>query len=147
MGSILQKTFSNVFLEWRVLYIKQNFIKFSTPELHVTVSQHLIRWWLGWHQIGDKPLTHLPLNKMAAISQTTCLNAFSWMKIFELQIKFHWNMESNWQYVSIGSDDGLASSRRQVIIWSIADPVHWRIYAALGGDELNEPTMTHSTNT
>ena len=44
---------------------------------------------------------------------------------------------SNWQYVSIGSDNGLAPSRRQAIIWSDADPVHWRIYMALGGDELN----------
>ena len=24
----------------------------------------------------------------------------------------------------------------QAIIWTNADPVHWRIYAALGGDEL-----------
>ena len=37
-------------------------------------------------------LTHCPLDKMAAISQTTCSNAFSWMKIFEFQIKFLWNV-------------------------------------------------------
>ena len=29
-------------------------------------------------------------------------------------------------------------NRRQAIIWANADPVHWRIYAALGGDELND---------
>ena len=34
-------------------------------------------------------LTHHPLDKMAAISQTTQSNAFSEMKIFEFQIKFH----------------------------------------------------------
>ena len=28
-------------------------------------------------------------------------------------------------------------NRRQAIIWTNADPVHWRIYAALGRDELN----------
>ena len=29
--------------------------------------------------------------------------------------------------------------RRQAIIWTIAaDPIYWRIYAALGGNELNE---------
>ena len=33
-----------------------------------------------------------PPDKIAAISQTTCSNAFSWMKIFEVQIKYHWNM-------------------------------------------------------
>ena len=37
-------------------------------------------------------LTHLTLDKMATISQRTCSNAFSWMKIFEFQVKFHWNI-------------------------------------------------------
>ena len=44
---------------------------------------------------------------------------------------------SNWQYASIGSGNGLAPNRRQAIIWTIDGPDHWRIYAALGGDELN----------
>ena len=30
----------------------------------------------------------------------------------------------------------LAPNRRQAIIWTNADPIHWRIYAVLGGDEL-----------
>ena len=47
---------------------------------------------------------------------------------------------SNWQWYSIGLDNGLAPNRRQAIIWTNADPIHWRIYAALGGDELtHEP--------
>ena len=48
-------------------------------------------------------LTHIALGKKAAISQTTCSNAFSWMKIFEFEIKFHWSMfiGSNWQYVRV----------------------------------------------
>ena len=44
--------------------------------------------------------------------------------------------ESNWQYASISSGNGLAPNRRQDIIWTNADLIHWRIYAALGGDEL-----------
>ena len=43
---------------------------------------------------------------------------------------------SNWQYPSIDLDNGLAPNRRQAIIWTNADPIQWRIYAALGGDEL-----------
>ena len=43
---------------------------------------------------------------------------------------------SNWQYHSIGLDNGLARNRRQAIIWTNADPIHGRIYAALGGDKL-----------
>ena len=31
-------------------------------------------------------------DKMAAISQTTFTNAFSWMKMFELRLKFHWSL-------------------------------------------------------
>ena len=42
----------------------------------------------------------------------------------------------NGQYHSIGLHNGLVSNRRQVIIWTDADPIRWRIYAALGGDEL-----------
>ena len=41
----------------------------------------------------------------------------------------------NQKYPSIGSDNGLSPIRRQAIIWTHADPVHWRIYAALGGNE------------
>ena len=38
--------------------------------------------------------------------------------------------------MSIGLDNGLPPSRRQAIIWNNAYLIHWRIYAALGGDEL-----------
>ena len=75
-------------------------------------------------------LTHLPLDKIAAIWQTTCSNAFSWMKILEFQKKFTeiCSLRSNWQYIRIGSDNGLAPSRRQAIIWTNANPVHRCIY-------------------
>ena len=36
---------------------------------------------------------------------------------------------------TFGSGNGLAPKRRQAIIWTNADPVHRRIYAALGGNE------------
>ena len=72
---------------------------------------------------------------MAAILQTTCSNVFCWMKILEFK-KNICSLGSNWQYIYIGSDNGLAPSMWQAIIWTNADPVHRRIYAALGGDEL-----------
>ena len=37
-------------------------------------------------------LTHWGRDKMAAISQTTLSNAFSWIKILEFRLKFHWNL-------------------------------------------------------
>ena len=39
--------------------------------------------------------------------------------------------------MSIGSGNGLAPHRQQAITWTNADPVHWRLYAALGEGELN----------
>ena len=41
---------------------------------------------------------------------------------------------TNWQQPSIGLDNGLAPNRRQAIIWTNAYLIHWRIYAAIGGD-------------
>ena len=36
--------------------------------------------------------THWGQDKMAAISQTTLSNSFSWMKMLEFRLKFHWNL-------------------------------------------------------
>ena len=36
----------------------------------------------------------------------------------------------------MGLDNGLAPNMRQGIIWTDTDPIHWRIYLTLGGDEL-----------
>ena len=33
----------------------------------------------------------------------------------------------------------LPPNRRQAVIWINADLIHWRIYVALGGDELTNP--------
>ena len=44
------------------------------------------------------------------------LSAFSWMKMFEFRLKFHWSLFL--KYSSIGSDNGLAPTRRQAIIWT-----------------------------
>ena len=40
---------------------------------------------------------------------------------------------------NIGSGNGLAPNRRQAITWSNADPIPWRVYAALGRDKLINP--------
>ena len=36
-------------------------------------------------------LTHWGRHKMAAVSQTTLSNAFSWMKMLEFRLRFHWS--------------------------------------------------------
>ena len=67
-------------------------------------------------------------------------NAFSWMKMFEVLLDFHRSLflGSDWQYTSIGSDNGSAPNSRQAIIWTNNDLFHGRIYASLGLNELRE---------
>ena len=53
----------------------------------------LNQWWLGslTHKSpGIDGLTHWGRGKMAVISQTTLSSAFSWDKLSEFQLKFHW---------------------------------------------------------
>ena len=48
---------------------------------------------MTWVQLKVKCLlTHCGRDKMAAFSQTTFSSAFSWMKMFEFQLKFHWSL-------------------------------------------------------
>ena len=49
------------------------------------------------------------------------------------------SLGTNWQYVSIGSGNGLAPVRRQAIIWTNDGLVYWRIYSSLGLNELMTP--------
>ena len=41
---------------------------------------------------AEQALTHWGRDKMAAFSQMTLSNAFSWMKILEFWLKFHWSL-------------------------------------------------------
>ena len=54
-------------------------------------------WWL----FDDSKLTHLPLNNMAATSQVTFWNAFSWMKSFVIRFPFHWRLFPRVQFTTI----------------------------------------------
>ena len=73
---------------------------------------------------------------MAAISQTIFPDAFSRMKSFKFWLKIHWSLFLKVQLTitNIGLDNGLGPNRRQAIIWTNADQINWRTYAALGGE-------------
>ena len=66
------------------------------------------------------------------------LDAYSWMKCFVFWSRFDWSLflRAQLTITHIGLDDGLAANRQQAISWTNADPIHWCIYAPLGGDEL-----------
>ena len=54
--------------------------------------------------------------------------SFSWMKNFVFWLEFHWRL-----FIRVH----LTINQRQAIIWTNADAINWRIYAALGWDGLN----------
>ena len=75
---------------------------------------------------------------VAAISQTTFWNAFSWMKMYEVRLQFHWSLFlrfeitilQHWFRWWLGAD--LAPSHNLNQWWLI----YWCIYASLGLNEL-----------
>ena len=67
-------------------------------------------------------------------------NAFLWMASFVFWLKFLWSLFLRVQLTipRIGLDNGLVLNKRQTIIWTNADSIHWRIYVALGGEEFEQ---------
>ena len=65
-------------------------------------------------------------------------DAFPVWKVLCFFLKFHRRLYLCAQLTknSIGLDNGLAPNRRQTIIWTYVEQIHWRTYEALGGDEL-----------
>ena len=57
------------------------------------VQYQVAHWWrtMRVSQLSLL-LTHWGRDKMDAILQTISSNAFSWMKMFQLRLKFHWSL-------------------------------------------------------
>ena len=78
---------------------------------------------------------------MAAVSQTSLSNAFSWMKILEFLLRFHWSLFlrieltifQHWFRWCLGAGQATSHYLNQ---WWL---VYWRIYASLGLNELIAP--------
>ena len=78
----------------RALRVKSSYAFLKRPPVSVEIcgvpepaTQKICHYWLQYIC-----LTHWGWDKMAAISQTTLSNPFSWMKIFEFRSKFHWSL-------------------------------------------------------
>ena len=94
------------------------------------ISAHL-PWWQGCfslsHSTGESattPLTHLPMDKMAAIYQAIFSDRYSWMKSFKISLKF----------VPKGLIDN-----NQTLVYIMA----WR---RIGNKPLSEPMPTRFTD-
>ena len=82
-------------------------------------------------------------------------NSPFWRRHFQMHFvgrKFMWyhsnftefcSGESKWQCVKIGLGNGLAPSRRQAMVWTNVDPVHWDLYTSLGLGEITLHILTH----
>ena len=90
---------------------------------------------------GLLELTHWGRDKIAAFSQTTHSNAFSWMKILEFRLKFHWSLFlrvlltifQHWFRWWLGADKATSHYQNQ---WWLDQR---RIYVSLGLNELSPP--------
>ena len=73
------------------------------------------------------------------------LNKYFW--IFKRNFTEICSLGSNWQYDSIGSDNGLALKRRQAIIWSNVGMFYWPIYVSIFINELTLCSASPSVGT
>ena len=80
-------TFKHVFLNENVRISIKLLLKF-VPKGTINNMSALVQI-MAWRPTGDKPLSE-PM--MDAISQTTLSNKFSWMKMLEFRLNFHWSL-------------------------------------------------------
>ena len=73
--------------------------------------------------------TQLHMDKMATISQRIFESAFFLNdNIWIPNLTEVCPEESNWQYSSIGLDNGLALNKWQAIIWTNPNQIYWHIF-------------------
>ena len=86
------------------------------------------------------PVNPLRPRQMDDILQTTYSHLLSCMKSIIILFTECCCKWSNCQYASSGSEKGLATIKRQIIMWTNGGLVYRRIYAALGLDEFRNDT-------
>ena len=90
---------------WILIYIKQIYtflaklakLNHNNPVFSINLNWCFTQNHAGWvtpllchhNGLGSSTLTHLPLDNMATISQTTFSNAFSWMNYFVFWFNLH----------------------------------------------------------
>ena len=95
--------------------------------------------WRIHAALGLNQLTHWGRDKMDAISHRTLSNAFSWMKMLEFRLNFHWSVFIRVKSIIfqhcfrwwLGADQATSHYLNQ---WWLD---YRRIYASLGLNELN----------
>ena len=121
--------------------------KYKWQNLHIQIQDRIwteprpmVLTQFFWNNLASSPtgLTHWGQDKMAAVSQTTFSKVFSWMKIYEFWLKFHWSLFlmvqlaifHHWFRKWLGAVQATSHYLNQ---WWLG---YWSIYASLGLDEL-----------
>ena len=86
---------------------------FGVSNIYMLLREYLLESvHLAWLKVNT-------WDKTAAIFHMTFSNAFSWMKFdYDFIVPVY---GSNWQYSSIGSNNGLAPDRQQANVWTNND--------------------------
>ena len=85
-GTIQNKS-ALMYVFWALTRLQATFRTKAEPVHWCILTSQCVKCIDAWTEM----LTHWGPDKMAAISQTTLSNPFSWMKMFELKLKFHWS--------------------------------------------------------
>ena len=108
------------------------------------------KYWLCWGDLSRffvafaeiqtywTPLTHWDRDKIAVISQTTFSNAYSWIKMNEFCLRFHWNLFLVFEFTIFNHWfrkwlEAAQATSHYLNQWWL---VYWRIYASFGLNEL-----------
>ena len=87
----LGTNFSEISIEIHIFSFRKMPLKMSLGNWQPScLSLNVLSFWtITWSSVD---LTDLPLDKMAAISQTMFSDAFLWMTSFVFWVKFHWSL-------------------------------------------------------
>ena len=89
----------------------------AEPCIHnLTLTRNNFRSRIFWSLFETS--AHWSGDKMATNFLTTVSNAFSLMKIHKFRLIFQWSLFPRVQDSSIGSDNSVATTRLQAIIWT-----------------------------
>ena len=109
--------------------------------LHWKMTPFLILAWYYYHIVAVWIVLGINTLRPTQNSRHFADNTFKCI-FFNDNLNFEWNFTEicslwfDWQYDSIGSDNGLAPNRRQAITWTNVGMFYLRINASLGLNEL-----------
>ena len=151
--------FKYIFMDehaWILIKISRKCIPGHVIGINWGFVQVVVWWYVGTKPLPKPDMTmpcgvirphcvnSLRPRQMDAIFQTILSNAFSWMKMLEFRLKFHWSLFLRAQLRIVhhcfrwwlGADQATNHYLKQ---WWLES---WRIYASLGLDELTHFMMS-----